>query len=157
MKSLRASWLPAAWNRRLANDAETAGNFPPLFGRRRRGKIDAPAGRWTGQPRLRPPFPAVEGLYASPTVINNVETLMNEPVIRRMGGAKYAEIGTETSTSTKVVSVSGNVKRPGNYEIDLGIPSRELIYGLAGGPPDGRTIKAWFPGGSSAPGLPGKD
>jgi NADH-quinone oxidoreductase subunit F len=118
--------------------------------------LDALEGK-RGNPRLKPPFPAVQGLYRGPTLINNVETLMNVPVILRMGGKEYAEIGTETSTGTKVVSVSGNVQRPGNYEIELGIPSRELIYGLAGGPPDGRTIKAWFPGGSSAPVLPGTD
>jgi NADH-quinone oxidoreductase subunit F len=79
------------------------------------------------------------------------------PVILQMGGAKFAEIGTETSTGTKVVSVSGCVQRPGNYEIVLGTPSREIICDLAGGPPEGRTIKAWFPGGSSAPVLPGTD
>jgi NADH-quinone oxidoreductase subunit F len=118
--------------------------------------LDALEGK-RGNPRLKPPFPAVQGLYRGPTLINNVETLMNVPVILRMGGKEYAEIGTETSTGTKVVSVSGNVQRPGNYEIELGIPSRELIYDLAGGPPDGRTIKAWFPGGSSAPVLPGTD
>ncbi len=70
-----------------------------------------------------------------------------------MGGAEYAKIGTETSTGTKVVSISGDVKRPGNYEIDLGIPSREIIYGLAGGPPSGLDVKFWFPGGSSSPVL----
>ncbi len=118
--------------------------------------LDALEGK-RGNPRLKPPFPAVQGLYRGPTLINNVETLMNVPVILRMGGKKYAEIGTETSTGTKVVSVSGNVKRPGNYEIVLGTPSREIIFDLAGGPPDGRTIKAWFPGGSSAPVLPGTD
>src|SRR6185295_8575263 len=110
-----------------------------------------------GNPRLKPPFPAVQGLYRGPTLINIVETLMNVPVILRMGGAKYAEIGTETSTGTKLISVSGNVRRPGNYEIELGVPSKEIIYGLAGGPADGRTIKLWFPGGSSAPVLPGTD
>jgi NADH-quinone oxidoreductase subunit F len=110
-----------------------------------------------GNPRLKPPFPAVQGLYRGPTLINNVETLMNVPVILRMGGSHFAEIGTQTSTGTKVVSVSGNVRRPGNYEIELGIPSRELIYDLAGGPEEGRSIKAWFPGGSSAPVLPGTD
>jgi NADH-quinone oxidoreductase subunit F len=118
--------------------------------------LDALEGK-RGNPRLKPPFPAVQGLYRGPTLINNVETLMNVPVILRMGGKKYAEIGTETSTGTKVVSVSGNVQRPGNYEVDLGIPSRDIIYGLAGGPGDGRRIKAWFPGGSSAPVLPGTD
>jgi NADH-quinone oxidoreductase subunit F len=110
-----------------------------------------------GNPRLKPPFPAIQGLYRGPTLINNVETLMNAPIIIRTGGAKFAEIGTETSTGTKVVSVSGCVQRPGNYEVVLGTPSRELIFGLAGGPPEGRTVKAWFPGGSSAPVLTGSD
>src|SRR5215210_3412860 len=110
-----------------------------------------------GNPRLKPPFPAVQGLYRGPTLINNVETLMNAPIIMRMGGEEYAKIGTERSTGTKVVSVSGCVQRPGNYEIVLGTPTREIIYGLAGGPPEGRTIKCFFPGGSSAPVLPGTD
>jgi NADH-quinone oxidoreductase subunit F len=110
-----------------------------------------------GNPRLKPPFPALQGLYKGPTLINNVETLMNVPIIVRMGGEEYAKIGTETSTGTKVVSISGCVRRPGNYEIELGIPSREIIMGLAGGPEEGRTVKAWFPGGSSAPVLPGDD
>jgi NADH-quinone oxidoreductase subunit F len=83
-----------------------------------------------------------------------IETLMNVPHIMRMGGEEFAKIGTETSTGTKVVSVSGCVRRPGNYEIELGVPSRELIFDLAGGPPEGRTVKAWFPGGSSSPVLP---
>jgi len=110
-----------------------------------------------GNPRLKPPFPAVQGLYRGPTLINNVETLMNAPVILAMGGAEYAKIGTESSTGTKVVSVSGCVQRPGNYEIELGTPTREIIFGLAGGPPEGRTVKCFFPGGSSAPVLPGTD
>jgi NADH-quinone oxidoreductase subunit F len=118
--------------------------------------LDALEGK-RGNPRLKPPFPAVQGLYRGPTLINNVETLMNAPLILRMGGEEYAKIGTERSTGTKVVSVSGCVQRPGNYEIELGIPSRELIYGLAGGPDEGRSIKFWFPGGSSAPLLPGTD
>ena len=74
-----------------------------------------------------------------------------------MGGEEYAKLGVETSTGTKVVSVSGNVQRPGNYEIELGIPSREIIYGLAGGPPEGREVKFWFPGGSSSPVLTADD
>ena len=118
--------------------------------------LDALEGR-RGNPRLKPPFPAVQGLYQGPTLINNVETLMNAPLILRMGGAEYAKLGTERSTGTKVVSVSGCVQRPGNYEIELGIPSRDILYGLAGGPPDGREIKFWFPGGSSSPVLPGTD
>jgi NADH-quinone oxidoreductase subunit F len=110
-----------------------------------------------GNPRLKPPFPAVQGLYKGPTLINNVETLMNVPVVLSMGADEFVKIGTETSTGTKVVSVSGCVQRPGNYEVPLGTPSREIIFGLAGGPPEGRTVKAWFPGGSSAPVLPGDD
>jgi len=106
-----------------------------------------------GNPRLKPPFPANQGLYQGPTLINNVETLSTVPHIIRMGGAEYAKLGTETSTGTKIVSVSGHVQRPGNYEIELGIPSREIIFGLAGGPPAGRRVKLWFPGGSSAPVL----
>jgi NADH-quinone oxidoreductase subunit F len=118
--------------------------------------LDALEGK-RGNPRLKPPFPAVQGLYQGPTLINNVETLMNAPIILRMGGEEFAKLGTETSTGTKVVSVSGCVQRPGNYEIELGIPTREIIYGLAGGPPEGRSIKFFFPGGSAAPVLPGTD
>ncbi|MDQ6605021.1 MAG: SLBB domain-containing protein, partial [Actinomycetota bacterium] len=75
------------------------------------------------------------------------------PHIIRMGGEEYAKHGAENSAGTKLVSVSGDVQRPGNYEIELGMPSREIIYGLAGGPPEGREIKLWFPGGSSSPVL----
>jgi NADH-quinone oxidoreductase subunit F len=110
-----------------------------------------------GNPRLKPPFPANQGLYQGPTLINNVETLATAPAIIRMGGAEYAKLGAPGSTGTKLVSVSGHVQRPGNYEIELGISSREIIYGLAGGPPDGRSVKLWFPGGSSSPVLTGDD
>jgi len=120
------------------------------------GLLDSLEGK-RGNPRLKPPFPAIEGLYAGPTLINNVETLATVPHIIRMGGERYASIGTETSTGTKLVSVSGDVARPGNYEIELGIPSREIIYGLAGGPPSGLPVKFWFPGGSSSPVLTGED
>ncbi len=106
-----------------------------------------------GNPRLKPPFPAIQGLYGGPTLINNVETLSNVPHIVANGADWFKRFGTEQSPGTKVVSVSGCVQRPGNYEVELGIPSRELIYGLAGGPPEGREVKAWFPGGSSAPVL----
>ncbi|MBV9944279.1 MAG: NADH-quinone oxidoreductase subunit NuoF [Solirubrobacterales bacterium] len=116
------------------------------------GLLDSLEGK-RGNPRLKPPFPAIEGLYHGPTLINNVETLATVPHIIRMGGKAYASLGTETSTGTKLVSVSGDVQRPGNYEIELGIPSREIIYGLAGGPFPGHEIKFWFPGGSSAPVL----
>jgi NADH-quinone oxidoreductase subunit F len=120
------------------------------------GLLDSLEGK-RGNPRLKPPFPAIEGLYAGPTLINNVETLFTVPYILRMGGDEYAKLGTESSTGTKLVSISGDVKRPGNYEIELGIPSREIIYGLAGGPPSGKKIKFWFPGGSSSPVLTGDD
>jgi NADH-quinone oxidoreductase subunit F len=106
-----------------------------------------------GNPRLKPPFPANQGLFQGPTLINNVETLATVPLILGMGGEEYAKLGTETSTGTKLVSVSGNVQRPGNYEVELGIPAREIVEGLAGGPPEGRKVKFWFPGGSSAPVL----
>ncbi|MDX6642445.1 MAG: NADH-quinone oxidoreductase subunit [Solirubrobacteraceae bacterium] len=107
-----------------------------------------------GNPRLKPPFPANQGLYQGPTLINNVETLSNVPHIIAMGGAEWAKLGVPPhSSGTKIVSVSGCVQRPGNFEIELGIPSREIIYGLAGGPPEGRRVKLWFPGGSSAPVL----
>jgi NADH-quinone oxidoreductase subunit F len=120
------------------------------------GLLDSLEGK-RGNPRLKPPFPAIEGLYAGPTLINNVETLATVPHILRMGGGEYAKLGTETSTGTKLVSISGDVKRPGNYEIELGIPSRDIIYGLAGGPPSGKPVKFWFPGGSSSPVLTGDD
>jgi NADH-quinone oxidoreductase subunit F len=114
--------------------------------------LDSLEGR-RGNPRLKPPFPAVQGLFQGPTLINNVETLATVPTIMEMGGERYAELGVQGSTGTKLVSVSGNVRRPGNFEIELGTPSREIIYDLAGGPPEGREVKLWFPGGSSAPVL----
>jgi NADH-quinone oxidoreductase subunit F len=120
------------------------------------GLLDSLEGK-RGNPRLKPPFPAIEGLYAGPTLINNVETLATMPHIIRMGGAEYAKIGVENSAGTKLVSISGDVRRPGNYEIVLGTPSREIIYGLAGGPPSGKPVKFWFPGGSSSPVLTGDD
>jgi NADH-quinone oxidoreductase subunit F len=120
------------------------------------GLLDSLEGK-RGNPRLKPPFPANQGLYQGPTLINNVETLSTVPAIIRMGGEEYAKLGVETSTGTKLVSVSGHVQRPGNYEIELGIPSREIIYGLAGGPAEGRGVKCWFPGGSSSPVLTAED
>jgi NADH-quinone oxidoreductase subunit F len=114
--------------------------------------LDALEGK-RGNPRLKPPFPAVQGLYGGPTLINNVETLSNVPHIVRHGAEWFKGFGTEQSPGTKVVSISGGVRRPGNYEVELGIPTRELIYGLAGGPEEGHEIKAFFPGGSSSPVL----
>jgi NADH-quinone oxidoreductase subunit F len=106
-----------------------------------------------GNPRLKPPFPAVQGLYGGPTLINNVETLSNVPHIVSSGADWFKGFGTEQSPGTKVVSVSGDVTGPGNYEVELGIPTRDLIEGLAGGVRDGRELKGFFPGGSSAPVL----
>ena len=120
------------------------------------GLLDSLEGK-RGNPRLKPPFPANQGLYQGPTLINNVETLTTVVPIIEMGGAEYAKLGVENSAGTKLVSISGNVERPGNYEIELGISSREIIYGLAGGPGQGRTVKLWFPGGSSSPVLTGDD
>jgi len=102
-----------------------------------------------GQPRSKPPFPAISGLYASPTVVNNVETLATVPPILQMGGEKYAQLGVENSTGTRVVSLSGNLERGGNYEVAHGITLRELIYDVGGGIPGGRQLKAVIPGGSS--------
>ncbi|HET7171559.1 MAG TPA: NADH-quinone oxidoreductase subunit NuoF [Gaiellales bacterium] len=104
-----------------------------------------------GQPRSKPPFPAVAGLYAAPTLVNNVETLAAVPFILEMGAEAYAALGTERSKGTRVFSLSGNVRRPGNYELPLTATLRDLIEGHGGGPPEGRTIKAIIPGGSSTP------
>ncbi|HET9675619.1 MAG TPA: NADH-quinone oxidoreductase subunit NuoF [Gaiellaceae bacterium] len=106
-----------------------------------------------GQPRTKPPFPAVQGLYASPSLINNVETIATVPAIIAMGGAEYAKLGVENSTGTRLFSLSGNVVNGGNYELPLGTPLRELIYDIGGGIPDGRELKAVIPGGSSVPVL----
>ncbi len=116
------------------------------------GLLDSLEGK-RGNPRLKPPFPANQGLFQGPTLINNVETLSTVPHIIELGAERYAEIGVQNSSGTKVVSVSGNVQRPGNFEIELGMRSRDIIHGLAGGPPPGREIKLWFPGGSSSPVL----
>jgi NADH-quinone oxidoreductase subunit F len=110
-----------------------------------------------GQPRLRPPFPAAQGLYAKPTVVNNVETLTNLPPIIARGADWYRSIGTEKSTGPKVFCLSGHVERPGNYELPLGTPFRELIFKHGGGIPGGRAIKAILPAGASAPILPATD
>ncbi|MHB0988951.1 MAG: NADH-quinone oxidoreductase subunit NuoF [Bellilinea sp.] len=103
-----------------------------------------------GQPRLRPPFPAVAGLYASPTVINNVESLTNLPPLVQNGATWFREHGTEKSPGVKVFSLSGCVNKPGNYELPLGTPFRKLIYELGGGIPEGRAIKAIMAAGASS-------
>ncbi len=104
-----------------------------------------------GQPRLRPPFPANAGAWGKPTVVNNVETLANVPVIMAMGSAAYARTGVEGSTGTKIFCLSGAVNRPGGYELPLGTTLRELIYIHGGGIAGGRELKAIIPGGASTP------
>ncbi len=108
-----------------------------------------------GQPRLKPPFPAVAGLYGKPTIINNVETLINVPQIIQKGVAWYRTFGTEKSPGTKVCSLCGHVNRPGNYEVPMGTPLRELIYApeYGGGMRGDRNPKIIVPGGASAPWL----
>src|SRR6185437_346818 len=107
-----------------------------------------------GQPRSRPPFPAVAGLYQAPTLINNVETIATVPVVLELGGAEYAKLGVPPdSTGTRVFSLSGNVVNGGNFELEMGTSLRELIYDLGGGIAGGRELKAVIPGGSSVPVL----
>jgi len=103
------------------------------------------------QPRNKPPFPAVVGLYGKPTAVNNVETLCNVPLIVRKGAEWYASVGPEKNGGPKLYCVSGHVKRPGVYEASMDITLRELIDGFAGGVREGRTLKAVIPGGSSVP------
>lgn len=103
-----------------------------------------------GQPRLRPPFPAVEGLYAKPTLVNNVETLTNLPPILQHGADWYRTLGTEQSPGVKIFSLSGCVKRPGNYELPLGVTYRELIYTHGGGIVGDHAIKAVMSAGASS-------
>lgn len=104
-----------------------------------------------GQPRIKPPFPAVVGLFGCPTVINNVETISALPFILHKGAEAYKSFGTEKSPGTKLLSVSGHVLKPGVYEVPLGYPLRDLIYKDCGGIPDGKRLKAVIPGGSSVP------
>jgi NADH-quinone oxidoreductase subunit F len=106
-----------------------------------------------GEPRLKPPFPAVEGLYAKPTIVNNVETISNIPWIVANGGAAFDAIGPEGSRGTRLFSLSGHIEKPGNYEVEMGMTWREMIYDVGGGIRDGKELKCWIPGGASAPWL----
>ncbi len=106
-----------------------------------------------GQPRFKPPFPAQFGAFGRPTTINNTESLASIPAIMRNGGKWFADMGPEKNGGSKVFSVSGHVKKPGNYEVTLGTPFKELLE-MAGGIRDGHTLKACIPGGSSVPVLP---
>ncbi len=109
-----------------------------------------------GNPRIKPPFPAISGLWANPTVVNNVESISAVPWMILNGGAEYAKIGTEKSTGTKLISASGHIKKPGVYEIELGISVYDFINSdeYCGGMIDDRPLKALVPGGSSVPILP---
>lgn len=109
-----------------------------------------------GNPRIKPPFPAVSGLWDCPTIVNNVETIAAVVPILKMGGAEYAKIGIGRSTGTKLISASGNINKPGVYEIVMGVSVEEFIYSdeYCGGIKDGNDIKACLPGGSSVPILP---
>ncbi len=109
-----------------------------------------------GNPRLKPPFPAVVGLYGCPTVVNNVETIAAVPWIVNNSGEEYAKIGIGRSTGTKLISASGNINKPGVYELEMGITVEEFIFSdeYCGGMKNGRELKALVPGGSSVPILP---
>ncbi len=109
-----------------------------------------------GNPRMKPPFPAVKGLYQCPTVVNNVESIAATPWIINNGGEAYAQIGIGKSTGTKLISACGNIKKPGVYEIELGLPVKEFLFGedYCGGMANGKKLKAVIPGGSSVPILP---
>ena len=106
-----------------------------------------------GNPRIKPPFPAAAGVFGLPTTINNVETLVAVPHILKHGAAWYQKMSLSNpkSTGTKLFSVCGHIAKPGNYEVTLGFPLKDLLYDLAGGMPPGRTLKACIPGGSSVP------
>jgi len=103
-----------------------------------------------GMPRIRPPFPAIAGLYAKPTVVNNVETISTLPAIITMGGEAYGAIGVERSRGSRIFSLSGNVNRPGNYELELGLTFRQLIDDFGGGLAGPGPVKFFIPGGASS-------
>jgi NADH-quinone oxidoreductase subunit F len=106
-----------------------------------------------GQPRLKPPFPAIKGLFDEPTIVNNVETLMNVPAIVEKGAAWFSSLGVGRSGGTRMVCVSGHVNKPGVFELPIGITMRELINDVCGGVWKGRKLKAVIPGGTSMPPL----
>jgi len=107
-----------------------------------------------GHPRPKPPFPAGFGLWASPTTVNNVETLFNVPFIVNRGAAWYKTMGSDASPGNILVGISGHVERPGVYEVPLGMPASQILENYAGGMWRGRALKAWIPGGSSTGFLP---
>ncbi len=106
-----------------------------------------------GYPRVKPPFPAVVGLYGCPTIVNNVETLCNVPAILRMGAEAYARLGTPKNGGTRLFCLSGHIRRPGVYELPMGFNLKRMIEEVGGGVPGGKALKAVIPGGSSCPVL----
>jgi NADH-quinone oxidoreductase subunit F len=118
--------------------------------------INAIEGR-RGQPRIRPPYPAISGLFALPTIVNNVETLSSLPFIIREGADAYAAIGTEKSKGTKLISASGHINNPGVYEVDMGTPLAAFLAVECGGTLDERALKAIIPGGPSVPVLTARE
>jgi NADH-quinone oxidoreductase subunit F len=120
------------------------------------GLLNSLEGR-RGEPRMKPPFPAISGAFRFPTAVNNVESLIAAAHVVQNGADWYKQWGTEKSTGTKLFCVSGHVKRPGNYEVPLGFNFKEFIYDVCGGTPSGRPIKAVIPGGSSVPILTGDE
>lgn len=110
-----------------------------------------------GEPRIKPPFPASKGAFGQPTTINNVETLAAAAPILRMGGSEYAKLGLPKNTGTRIFCLSGHIKRPGLYELPLGLPLRYIVEELGGGSSTGKKIKAIIPGGASAPVFVEKD
>jgi len=120
------------------------------------GLLNSLEGR-RGEPRIKPPYPAIAGAFRFPTAVNNVESLIAAAHIVQNGAEWYKQWGTEKSTGTKLFCVSGHVKRPGNYEVPLGFNFKEFIYDVCGGTPSGRPIKAVIPGGSSVPILTGDE
>jgi NADH-quinone oxidoreductase subunit F len=106
-----------------------------------------------GWPRLKPPFPAVKGLFGQPTIVNNVETIANIPAILEKGGAWFAGLGTPRSGGTRILCMSGHLNKPGVFELPMGIPLRQVIDEICGGVPGGKKVKAVIPGGSSMPPL----
>jgi NADH-quinone oxidoreductase subunit F len=121
------------------------------------GLIESLEGK-RGNPRMKPPFPAIQGLWMCPTVVNNVETIADVPHIINMGGEEYAKIGVGKSTGTKLISACGHINKPGVYEIDLGLPVEEFLFSqeYCGGIKNGKKLKAVVAGGSSVPILPGE-
>ncbi|HXP48756.1 MAG TPA: NADH-quinone oxidoreductase subunit NuoF, partial [Bacteroidia bacterium] len=119
------------------------------------GLIESLEGK-RGNPRMKPPFPAIQGLWMCPTVVNNVETIAAVPHILNMGGEEYAKIGIGKSTGTKLISACGHIKKPGVYEIDLGLPVEEFLFSdeYCGGIRNDKKFKAVVAGGSSVPILP---